>query len=575
MEWHQYLENVNNLQDLDQLITAQIEEYQRQSKSFRFKSGLTEISSAVVGLACLAASGFTAGLSLVPGMLAFTTFGYAVYLDGHETGSPTIMELAASISDFEGKDCPINQVANFLTTTEAVEYRLLTTHKEPIIQHLLNFAGQERVTAYKRLLFNFGHNRSLGLIESTVELYPTVIQQTRQPVEPPKIEPAYAVERLNPEPVATMVRPVETQLQHHPTVIQATEFYDEPTTQAVAKVAKSSWVAPTVIELSTANKPRDLDFKTVAEFLEACEQDGFPIRKLIHHPVVWLVAASQSGKSTFAALLQALRYLSGYPIIWASADVADSKEMRPLDWQSTHYGVDQLALLVTKLERKIRTASKDEMKLSTMLDELNFGVGQGVEIQDLLEMTLFKGNKVKYRCIAGVHADTLEALGCKGIKDLLVTSRALVTLGRVPDPSKGGGEYKPSGKMIVTIEGETETWTMPAWLGADPVGFLIKCFPQLQAHNLMPAPKLEVVNGTEEFEDDEDMSDLNEAEQALIQFAKKRADWIKARDIQASRQPALKGFTSEDVRNLFSKLADIGWGEIRNEGSLLQFKYIA
>ena len=39
---------------------------------------------------------------------------------------------------------------------------------------------------------------------------------------------------------------------------------------------------------------------------------------------------------------------------------------------------------------------------------------------------------------------------------------------------------RPVPELIVTIAGEKETWKFPEWMSADPLGFLLRTFPELQ-----------------------------------------------------------------------------------------------
>lgn len=221
----------------------------------------------------------------------------------------------------------------------------------------------------------------------------------------------------------------------------------------------------------------------VAMLIAAMASQGFPIQRLIKHPLLWFFGQSQSGKSTIANLVNCLRLGLGYRVSYATLD----DDIQPLRWDSLVKDEAGYRDLLETLTELLKDAGKGSLDADCWTIDEFYQASQTMDLNPLIGQILAKGAKTKGKVSIISQLDTLEAHGLKGTRHAIDNARVLIAPVRAEDDM---GEPHPTGEYLVTFPGEqTQKWTVPSWMLSDlnqfgqpdPVLWVLNRIPELKA----------------------------------------------------------------------------------------------
>ncbi|MBW4523407.1 MAG: hypothetical protein KME16_27525 [Scytolyngbya sp. HA4215-MV1] len=221
----------------------------------------------------------------------------------------------------------------------------------------------------------------------------------------------------------------------------------------------------------------------VTLLIAAMASQGFPIQRLIKHPLLWFFGQSQSGKSTIANLVNCLRLGLGYRVSYGTLD----DDIAPLRWDTLVSDSAGYSAMLETLTELLKEAGKGSLDADCWtLDEF-YQLSQGVDLNPLMVQILAKGAKTKGKVSIISQLDTLEAHRLSGTRHAIDYARVLIAPVRAEDDM---GEPHPTGEYLVTFPGEAiQKWTVPNWMLSDlnqfgqpdPVLWVLNRIPELKA----------------------------------------------------------------------------------------------
>jgi len=177
-----------------------------------------------------------------------------------------------------------------------------------------------------------------------------------------------------------------------------------------------------------------------------------------------------------------------------------------------------------------------------------------------------------------VHGETQAFLpGSKGLVTVFLEGTVRVeAVGEKTIGDDGLETIQPTGKFrIQWLDGTREEGKIPGWLTEELlIGMLSQSMPTT-VQQPVTAPQLLADEEVSELEDatsteatgELKVSDsLKEPLKSIWLFAKQQDDWITVRDIQRKSFSVLKGKGSKEIHQYLGLLADMGYGEIDEEG---------
>jgi hypothetical protein len=222
--------------------------------------------------------------------------------------------------------------------------------------------------------------------------------------------------------------------------------------------------------------------------MTAMAKAGMPIGSILKHPFVMAIGGSQSGKTSFAAILSILRLATGCNVTYASVD-RDVPEVR---WTAVTSKPLRYLEMMDSTAELISDADKGQLKgQSWVFDELlRSSQEHGADMSKLLVPCLCKGAKSGALMVVLTHAKTCSAHNLKpGFSEAWQRDRVAVEAQREGDEF---GEYTPTGEYLVSIPGkEPQLWRWPEWMltNLDPVGWVLDAFPEFKGKALEGADR--------------------------------------------------------------------------------------
>lgn len=170
--------------------------------------------------------------------------------------------------------------------------------------------------------------------------------------------------------------------------------------------------------------------------------------------------------------------------------------------------------------------------------------------------------KANFFWIGITHNDTLDFFGgAKSVSKILKQETVSLVLLNQAD-SKAIGGLKPKGLGNLTVPGEKAALVNTRQFKketpqADSLDFSDLVKPGLEANEVQMA----------------NSSELSPHLKAIWELAKRLNRIIKARDVQSAHLPEVeeRKFSADAIRYCFEQLAQMGWGELKDEGDRLGF----
>jgi hypothetical protein len=176
-----------------------------------------------------------------------------------------------------------------------------------------------------------------------------------------------------------------------------------------------------------------------------------------------------------------------------------------------------------------------------------------------------------------VHGETQAFLpGSKGLVTVFLEGTVRVeTVGEKTIGADGLETIQPTGKFrIQWLDGTREEGKIPDWLTEKLlIGMLPRTMPTMIQEPVI-APQTTITLETPkdvpiESEPDTELKvsdSLKEPLRSIWLFAKEKNDWVTVRDVQRKTFAVLKGKDSKQIRQYFGLLADMGYGQVDEEG---------
>ncbi|MBD1944855.1 hypothetical protein H6F50_21260 [Coleofasciculus sp. FACHB-712] len=323
--------------------------------------------------------------------------------------------------------------------------------------------------------------------------------------------------------------------------------------------------------------------KNKEELLKALRQQCPALLSLVKSHPIRCVGVQRSGKTTWAKKLVLLRLVllpghraiastphyeptNSYPDAFQIVGISNGKR----DYPSIRKEWNGLAQ---------RVEDGQVNSITTIWDE--FGLMNKVVEEEVLTAVLTSCLRETFKFgeypVFIVHGETQAFLpGSKGLVTVFLEGTVRVeTVGEKTIGDDGLETIQPTGKFkIQWLDGTKEEGKIPDWLTEE---LLMGMLPQsmlttIQTPVTSPAvvteetPELEAVVPTEATTELKLSDSLKEPLKSIWLFAKEKDDWITVRDIQRKTFSVLRGKGSKEIHQYFGLLADMGYGQIDEEG---------
>jgi len=571
------MHSINSFSDLlregqiTEALQLRLEAIEASARHYRQDLEAAKVSSAALGVVGLLLSANP--LVAVIAGCGLAGYGWTVLRDYQNTKRLCLLPLVrkgtgelltgiglAATNDQDEADDPLLGVIGYVEPELAHEYELVMVAEAQLTNYLAQLPGESRLNAYRHILRHTRLRNSLKL--PPLQDVAVAIASGSVPSSAPSLPPQ--TESL-PDEVPAIDVPA-TPVDEKPSA-------PHPTEQNPAKTVQDEFV--------------DLIFQATGEPPKPNPQSPIPsntkwIDNFIRQTaLIW--GNQGSGKSWMARYIAKRKKSEGYRVV-----VLDPDSNRA-EWQGVEsyhdfeeiadflrWYVDELMSRYKAFNASTMTEDAWRAKLWAERKAIALICEEVTTYVDLIEdkklltqffrLGLTKSRKQEMPLTFVSHNNNQTALG--GIQGLANLIDKMLQLELQTDIDPDTLQPTASGKGAVKLDGSNQ-W-VPVTL--PKLEQKITNFGELQPTVVQPVnvtetiantqPEEEVIAPTEITNELRVSDSLAEPLKSIWLFAKKKNDWVTARDVYNNGMSVLKGKTVKQIRQYFGLLADSGFGEI-------------
>jgi hypothetical protein len=556
---------------ITEALQLRLEAIEASARHYRQDLEAAKVSSAALGVVGLLLSANP--LVAVIAGCGLAGYGWTVLRDYQNTKRLCLLPLVrkgtgelltgiglAATNDQDEADDPLLGVIGYVEPELAHEYELVMVAEAQLTNYLAQLPGESRLNAYRHILRHTRLRNSLKL--PPLQDVAVAIASGSVPSSAPSLPPQ--TESL-PDEVPAIDVPA-TPVDEKPSA-------PHPTEQNPAKTVQDEFV--------------DLIFQATGEPPKPNPQSPIPsntkwIDNFIRQTaLIW--GNQGSGKSWMARYIAKRKKSEGYRVV-----VLDPDSNRA-EWQGVEsyhdfeeiadflrWYVDELMSRYKAFNASTMTEDAWRAKLWAERKAIALICEEVTTYVDLIEdkklltqffrLGLTKSRKQEMPLTFVSHNNNQTALG--GIQGLANLIDKMLQLELQTDIDPDTLQPTASGKGAVKLDGSNQ-W-VPVTL--PKLEQKITNFGELQPTVVQPVnvtetiantqPEEEVIAPTEITNELRVSDSLAEPLKSIWLFAKKKNDWVTARDVYNNGMSVLKGKTVKQIRQYFGLLADSGFGEI-------------
>lgn len=338
---------------------------------------------------------------------------------------------------------------------------------------------------------------------------------------------------------------------------------------------------------------------------ERMVKDCPDLRFTLMAKLVVVSGPQQTGKSSLGSAIAYLRaYLLGWPTIAITPHV-DGATIFDGEVIGSGQNFAQIQQFYTDMKENFSMGGD---RRSLVVDELTQYTDEHEKLgQSIVRTALSETDKHGFAPILINHAQTVSAgfAGIKGVAKLIENSAVQLT--RQYEETEWGEQTRSSEVKLSRLGKPEVSFIIPDWLhlpalqkqypmGAiAPVKEAVNVSSSAPENSILKPEKMEeppnpfqltaeILERLYEASPDEEehekpldisaLSGLSRELQAIIEFAHKRNDWIKAKDIRGRvRLFRNAQYSPDDIRLYFCQLAEQGLGTVDGEGESLRYRF--